>query len=219
MGDPVILLAMLGCFGNSEEDLTPQINGTITTAEASGDVAIYKAFGFHVDNKALFYMTSTPDADCPSVAEYLTEKQVDPAGIWEGGTCNISAVVWEYDADGATFTMEGGEANFDITWSVKCALGEGSFEWTKRDEDSEDTDYFWVGDDAYEWLGSGDEFEATFSGAGTADDPYVIDITDMTAFDGNYPTIIEGIPADGTVSGSIEAQTCSQLLGAGIFPS
>ena len=68
MGDPVILLTLLACFGNSEDELTPQINGTITTAEASGEVAVYKAFAFHVDDNAVFYLTRVVET---SAAPYV----------------------------------------------------------------------------------------------------------------------------------------------------
>lgn len=214
----LFLIGLVACDKDGEVAEEPQINGTVETADGAADVAIYRAFGFHTDDGAMFYLTSTPDSDCPTVAEYLSSKQVDPAGIWEGGTCNLSAVLPDYDPSGMTISRTADQPTTEVTWSVKCALGEGAFEWGKRDEQSEDEDFFWTGDDAYEWIGNGKEFTTTFSGAGTQDDPYVIDISEMTDFTGNYPTILDTILADGSLSGSIEAQTCNDLYGAYIFP-
>lgn len=212
------LVTLLACDKDGEAIDEPQINGTVTTPDGAADVAIYRAFGFHTNDGAMFYFTSTPDADCPSVAEYLSSKQVDPTGIWEGGTCNLSAVLPDYDPAGMTVSRTADEPTTEVTWSVKCALGQGAFEWGTRDEDSPDEDFFWAGDEAYEWIGNGREFTVNFSGEGTQEDPYIIDIEEMTDFTGNYPTVLQTIPADGTLSGSIEAQSCNDLYGSYIFP-
>ncbi|MFT5584841.1 MAG: hypothetical protein ACI9VR_002428 [Cognaticolwellia sp.] len=212
------LVTLLACDKEGEIADEPQINGTVSTVDGEAQVAIYRAFGFHTDDGAVFYFTSTPDSDCPMVAEYLSSKQVDPQDIWAPGTCNLSAVLPNYDPAGTTVSRTPDEPTFDVTWNVRCALGEGAFEWGKRDEGSDDEDYFWAGPDAVEWWGSGLEFTATFSGEGTQDDPYIVDIPEMTQFSGNYPAIFgDIIPADGVVSGSIEAQTCDDLYGTYIF--
>lgn len=212
------LVTLLACDKDGEIVDEPQINGSVTTADGDAEVAIYRAFGFHTNDGAMFYMTSTPDSDCPSVAKYLSSKQVDPEGIWAPGTCNLSAVLPDYDPAGMTVSRTADAPTTEVTWSVKCALGEGAFEWGTRDEQSEDEDYFWAGDAAYEWIGNGKEFTVDFSGDGSPEDPYIVDIVEMTDFTGNYPTVLDTILADGSLSGSIEAQACNDLYAAYIFP-
>jgi hypothetical protein len=212
------LVILLACEKDVETDEVPQITGTVSTADGAAEVAIYRAFGFHTDDGAMFYLTSTPDSDCPKVAEYLSSKQIDPQDIWAPGTCNLSAVLPDYDPAGMTVSRTADAPTTEVTWSVKCALGDGAFEWSTRDEQSDDEDFFWTGDDAYEWIGNGQEFTVNFSGDGTQVDPYIVDIEEMTDLTGNYPTVLDTILADGTLSGSIEAQTCNDLYAAYIFP-
>lgn len=211
------MFLLLACAGNGDgTDLEPQIIGTVTTEDsqsASADVEVYKAFGMDVDGKGLWYFASDPDATCDSVAEYLTDDQVDPAGIWGPGTCNLTMVVSDGSyAPGASWSMDTDDAWLVGHISVRCAMGDGAFEWGKRDAGSEDEDYFWTG---VEWTGAPTDFQVTIEGAGEPDG-YTITL-DMDGYDGNYPTVIDSVAASGGVTGTIDAEWCN-LYQAGVFP-
>lgn len=206
----MLLLIALGCIsGGDSSDSDPTILGTVSTNEGSAEVEIYKAFGFNFEDAGLVYFSSSPTATCESVAEYLTEDKVDPTGIWPGGTCNLIVVAnpWAGDMD---VEVASGESNIELTWNLRCALGEGEFEWGTRGDQGNDTDYYWTG---YDWTGSPGTYSLSLSGDG----PYTADVT-MGEFTGNYPDIIDSIPADGTVSGSVQASVCQDLYNAPVFP-
>ena len=211
----MLILTLFACAGGGGpgQDLEPQITGTISTADAAADVEIYKAFGWAVDGKGLWYMASSPDATCDSVEEYLRQQQVDPNGIWAGNDCNITLVVSDGSYEAAGMTMSTSDNWLVGHWELSCALGEGAFEWGKRDDGAgaEDEDYFWTG---VEWNGYPEDFSVDI--AGDNDSEFTLDV-DMSTFSGNYPTVIEDIPANGSISGSITAEACN-LYQAQVFP-
>ena len=214
-----MLALLLACTGEGPDgDATPQLTGSMSTDDASAEVTVYKAFGRDYDGDGLWFLVSSPDASCDSVSDYLAEGADvhDPAGIWEGGDCILTLVV--NPQDGTSAYTPGTDFTFsDLLmghWSVRCAMGEGAFEWGTRDEDSPYEDWFWTG---VEYTASPDSWETTLSGEGE-DGGYTIEVDMGSSFDGNYPTVIDSIPGTGDISGTVEAEYCADLLNAGVFP-
>jgi hypothetical protein len=214
----MLILTLIACAGDGPGDADePQITGTLTTDGNSAEVAIYKAFGWDVDGKGMWYLSSSPNASCDAVVDYLTLGQVDPTDIWEPGTCNITLIVNPTGPDAQDYEGElsfTDETEFQSSWNVRCAMGEGAFEWGKRDEgaSAEDEDYFWTG---FEWTGAPEVFSANISG--DKDSSYELTM-ELDVFDGSNPVILgTKFPADGQVTGSIEAEACN-LYNTQVFP-
>lgn len=182
-----------------------------TGEEESGEVEVVNAFGFELDGRMLAYLSSNPASTCDNVAEYLSQKSsdspYDPIEILSPGKCNMTVPVDNWD-DGLSTS----EQDENYQWSsagtvINCAMGEGDFNLETRDED--DTDYYWTG---RWWQGSPTVYEWSFSG-GDGDD-LVLDIV-MSSYDGDF--IYEGLdesPAEGEVSGTVNAQWCPGLVQA-----
>ena len=214
------LLVLLACNDGSGEGVDyGNVSGEVQTDRASGSVDINKGFAFHVDDKALFYFPSDEAATCATVSEYLRETQVDPAGIWAGGECNLTVVVGNgmspYDASGTTWDNADGDALLHGVVDLSCALGDGAFEWGTRDSGSSDKDYFWTGT---EWGGGPQTLDITLSGDGESED-YTM-VLDMSDLSGSYPGEQTGqqVPLSGTVGGEIRAIRCSDLTQAMVWP-
>ena len=209
------MFLLLACAGTgSGDDPVAHITGTVTTEDsnaASADVATYKAFGMDVDGKGLWYLSSSPDATCELVQDYLEGDEMDPSPIWPGGTCNLTIVygAGDYTADGVSLDTADGGLSGHV--AIRCAMGDGAFEWGTRDDGSTDEDYFWTGT---EWWGAPLDYQIDISG-GEADG-FTVSV-DMDGFDGNYPTVIDETLASGVVTGTIDAEWCN-LYQAGVFP-
>ncbi len=215
-----LLLACKGVPGDSATE-DPQVTGSLSTDDASAEVNIYKAFGRDYDGDALWFFASSPDATCDSVSTYLAASadEHDPAGIWEGGDCVLTLVINPQDSSidyvpGETFGFTDADGVLLGFWSVRCAMGEGAFEWGTRDEGSPYYDYFWTG---VEYLSSPAAWDTTISGDGE-DGGYTIEVSMGSQFAGSYPTVVEPIQGSGEISGTIDAEYCADLLNAGAFP-
>lgn len=217
-----MLALFIACAGGPDDTSStdPSITGSVETADGAAEVNIYKAFGRDYDGDGLWFLSSSPEATCESVSDYLRDgaDSHDPTGIWAGGDCILTMVVNPQDGTttytpGSDFSMTEADEFLIGFWSVRCALGDGAFEWGTRDDGSTDEDYFWTG---VEYTAAPNAFESTISGDGE-DGGYTIDVS-MSAYEGSYPAVIDTIPAEGTISGSIDAEWCGDLLHAGAFP-
>lgn len=195
----------------------PLVTGTITAGgEASAQVAFYKAFGFDQGGRALFYLSSSPFASCDSVTKYLQvdSDPYDPAEMFQGGHCNMFIRLdSDYDGDFEyTRAVGSDEANLvGAGTSLECAMGQGDFELTRLTEDDRD-DYYWTG---RWWQGRPSAYTYDFDGTGEGG--YTLTFN-MTAYDGGFiHEELDDTPADGAVTGTIEAEYCASLGSTGLF--
>ncbi len=237
---PTSMLALaalvVGCSGKSEDDSgagaggapDPLIVGTVTpeTGGVTGEFRIYKAFGFDQGGSLIMYLSSTPEASCDTVTEYLNVGRgnpVDPVNVFTGGTCNMlievpaESVGYEGSLSWTRGADEGGIDEISAASVIECAMGEGAFEVTTLSA-GDDPDYYWTGPNSHWWQGTQVAYSLSITGgSGSA---YAVDI-DITALRGGFPR--EGFsgndPATGDISGSIEAEWCTALGSTGLFGS
>ncbi len=196
----VLPLVLVSC----EKDDTGQdydiLEGQLTfddTAVAS--VAGHKAFGYDRNGQALLYFASSQDATCAGVAEYLDwGDPTDPSAIFSAGHCNIYAMINDYTGSEVTISSD----RTRVTWALNCTIGEGSWDWENRGQDS---GYYWSG--SY-WQGDPETWTITLSGGGG--DDFVADIQ-MNDYDGDYIYEFINATATGLVSGTTLVEWCDDL--------
>ena len=221
---PLLVLSLTtACSGKDDsgdetvDSLEPKITGTVTAeGEASAQVAFYKAFAFDQGGKLLAYLSSSPNATCENVADYLrvSEGPYDPKDMFEGGHCNMFIII-DGDFDGSfshTRPADSTEPNLVAAGtSMECAMGEGQFELTRLTESDRD-DYYWSG---RWWQGRPNAYTYDFSGG--AGSSYQLTL-EMSAYDGGFiHEELDDTPAVGAVSGTIEAEWCDALGSTGLF--
>lgn len=217
-----MLIVLMACTGDGPQDSSdPQLTGSMSTEDASADVTIYKGFGRDYDGDGMWVFASSPEATCDRMSDYLADgaDEHDPTDIWEGGDCMLTLIVNPQDSTtaytaGEDFSFSDADGLLVGFWSVRCAMGDGAFEWGTRDEGSTDEDYFWTG---VEYTASPKAWDTTISGSGE-DGGYTVDVDMGPAFDGSYPTVLDNIDGEGDISGRIEVEYCADLLHAGAFP-
>lgn len=211
-----ILGLCIGCTGDKEEEeLVSYINGTISpdhpTVDISGEISIYKAFAFDDNGTFFAYLSSNPEAHCGDITQYLTVggDRYDPVEVLSPGKCNISIKLTEWE--GSFSAMD--DAIKAAATSIECAMGDGSFEYTTLQSD--DTDYFWVGEDAKWWQGAPQGYIWDFSGV--RGEGYTLDINMYEYSGGFIHEEFDKYDAFGNVEGVIEAYTCEGLASTGLF--
>jgi hypothetical protein len=224
---------LAGCSGKSEDDSgagadagpEPQIVGTVTpeTGGVTADFAIYKAFGFDQGGSLIMYLSSTPEASCETVTQYLNVGRgdpYDPVSVMSGGTCNMllevpATVGYEGELTWTRSEGDGGIDEISATSAIECAMGTGAFEVTTLSE-NDDPDYYWTGDNAHWWQGTVVGYSLELSGGGG--EPYEVSL-DISTLKGGF--VREGFagndPASGNVSGTIQAEWCTSLGSTGLF--
>jgi len=207
----------VGCTGKTdidsggEDEVNPFITGTVTASgEASADIAFYKAFAFDQGGKMVAYFSSNRFATCSNVAEYLrdTDDPYNPSEMFTGGHCNMSIVI-DGDYNGSfEHTRPAGTDEPNLVaagTSMECAMGTGEFELTRLTEDDRDH-YYWSG---RWWQGRPNAFVWSFEGG--EETGYTMTM-EMTTYDGGFiHEELDDTPAEGRVSGTIEAEWCTAL--------
>ncbi len=207
----IFALSLLAC--DSEEDTVSLIEGTVETADYSATISSTTGFGFHIDGVGFFYFPSNPDATCDDVVAYLNHSQssepYDPTQVWLEGTCVLSLKLTSYDGGDYTFTDE--QNWIDGFWNMNCAMGEGEFVY--EESDAGYWDYYWSN---HVWSGGAGIHTTTISEVEEVSYPVTVEIS---AWEGNYSDVVTGdqVPMDGTVSGAVEVEWCSDLYQTGLL--
>lgn len=203
----LLLSTFLACGG---ADAGSQLDGTLTTADYSVTVANSAAFGFHIDDQAYLYVASNPDATCADVVDYLTHSSsseaYDPTAVWLGGTCNLLLSLSGYD--GSDFSFGGDDNYLKGFWNLNCAMGEGEFVYETRNNY---TDYYWS---EQVWIGGAEGHDTTVTHE--TDASYTITTT-LTSWRGNYNDQLGDVPMEGSVTGTVQAEWCSDLYQSGLW--
>lgn len=207
-----ILPLLFACKGGGPDSEAPaDIVGDVLTPDDEATVAGRAAFGFHLDGKGLWYVTSVVDATCADVIAFMehaeSDDPLDPTGVLSGGVCNLTLIA-DYEGADTTYTEADGTAV--ALWSLYCPMGEGEFELISR---RGHTDYFWSGN---LWTGSPVAHSTTISGDGETSG-YTLDLS-MTDYSGSYSDVIATIAATGLTSGAIDAHFCPDLYQTTAFP-
>lgn len=207
------LTTLVACKGGSVgEDEPADVVGDVLTPDDEAEVAGRTAYGFHIDGRGLWYISTVSDASCDEVVALLdhsgVDEPLDPQGVLSGGFCNLTLVA-DYEGVQASTTEADGTAA--TLWSLYCPMGEGSFSVENRHGH---TDYYWSGN---LWTGSPVGFSTTISGDGETEG-YTLDLS-LTDFSGSYSDVIATVAATGTVSGSIHAVWCPDLYQTTAFPN
>jgi hypothetical protein len=204
-----IFLTLLGCGGSES---TPMLEGSVSTADLTATIANSAAFGFHIDGVAYIYFASNPDTTCDEVVDYINHSQsseaFDPTTVWLGGTCNLLLQLAGYEGDEHTFT--GDENWIKGFWQMNCAMGDGEFVYETQNGY---TDYYWS---ESVWTGISDVHDTTTTHVENTS--YEI-TTEISGWSGNYTDQLGNVPLEGTVSGVVEAQWCSDLYQTGLWGS
>lgn len=200
----------LGCAGDDPVD-DAMVTGDLATSDASAKVAGRTAYGFHLDGRGMWYVSTGADLSCDQVLEFLnhagSDSAYDPQDVLYGGYCNLT-LVSDYEGEETVLENDDGLVAF---WSLYCPMGEGEFVLETRHGHR---DYYWSNS---VWNGGPEQWTTTISGAGEGEG-YTIDV-DMTDFSGNYNDVIGEEPATGSISGTIDAVWCPELYQAAAFPS
>lgn len=214
------LLIAVGCkdkAADTGDDLEPQLVGTIEPDGAGevGNVRFYKAFAFDQGGSLLAYLTSSPDADCASVGQYLRVggDPYDPVKVFQPETCNMFIKIAEDYDGGIDYTRSEGDAGLDLVGTgtaIECALGAGAFELTTLLTDDED--YYYSG---RWWVGNPLSYRYTFEGSGEGG--YTLGL-ELSQLDGGFVhESLEEVRATASVSGSVKAEYCTDLASTGLF--
>jgi hypothetical protein len=219
-----LLLAGLGACKpedpkDSGTDLEPSIVGSIfpERSDVPANVAIYKAFGFDQNQRMLSYFSSSPNATCENVADYLRvgAEPYDPEEMFAPDSCNFFIRVDQDYAGGINYTRSADDTSIDLIGtgtSIECALGEGSFELGVLREGDPDEDYYYSG---RWWVGHPLTYTYNFSGG--SEEPYTFEIS-YTALDGGYTQeSLDGAAATAEVTGTIQGEWCPELASTGLF--
>jgi hypothetical protein len=206
------LLGLLACADKADDSAVPDplVSGTVQPegASESGEVAFHRGFAFDQGGRVIAYISSNPAASCDRVVEYLRphEEPYDPSGLLTGGTCDLYFAMDGYSGD-----LSADDDPMAVAgWALNCAMGEGSFVLETRD--SGDRDYYWSG---RWWQGRPTSYSYTLTGGAGAD--FTFDLQ-MSAYDGGFIyESMEGVPATGEVSGSIDLEWCPSLATTGLF--
>lgn len=227
MGRPLGLLALgvmlVACSSKGEtgsvdeSELVPLVTGTVSVdGQASAEVAFYKAFAYDQGGTMLAYLSSSPTATCTNVTDYLRVNQdpYDPVDMFEPSTCNLLLKIEDEYLGGFAHNQpaDATQPNFATLGSaINCAMGEGAFEYVALSE-TDDPDYNWSG---RWWEGGPSAYNYNLSGGDGED--YVFDI-EMSAYDGSFVhESLNDSPANGAVSGTIEAEWCELMGSTGLF--
>jgi hypothetical protein len=208
-----VALLVVGCTGEGTPDDAPVfVEGTISVEGqgASGDVAGRKAFAYAVAGRGVVYIASNGLATCEDTVEYLSARGAfDPsATLMLPGHCNIS-FAFNYDAEagfeGAAYDYS---SRLDGLTNLGCAMGEGVWVYESRQEES---DYYYNG---RWWQGSPTDYDVVVHGEGTS---LSLEL-DLRTYSGGF--IYEGLEnfvANGSVTGTIDAEWCENLRNTPIF--
>ena len=198
---------LMACSGSGDtgDELSPQITGTIAAEDGKGEgiVEIYHGFGFDQGGVFISYFSSNPETDCDTITSHLQSHSApyDPSEVLVGGTCDIYYKVSSgYEGELAASDDPMAAAGM----AINCYMGEGG--WLLETRDSDDTDYYWQGD---HWQGHPTVYDLSFSGGSGSSYSYSIEMSD---YNGNF--IYEDFdndPAGGSVGGSIEIEWCPGL--------
>lgn len=208
-----LLPFLVACKGGGGDDsqAPADIEGEVLTPDDEASVAGRVAYGFHIDGKGLWYISSVADASCDEVIAFMehsdADEALDPQGVLQGGVCNLTLIA-DYEGTDAAYTEADGTTV--ALWSLYCPMGEGSFELESR---RGHTDYFWSGN---LWTGSPVTHSTTISGDGETNG-YTLDLS-LTDYSGSYSDVIATIAATGAVAGSIPARFCPELYQTTAFP-
>ncbi|MCB9759365.1 MAG: hypothetical protein H6739_05955 [Alphaproteobacteria bacterium] len=206
-----LLLAGLAACTGKVEDTEALITGSLETMDSNAEIAGRTAYGFHLDGKGLWYVSTVADASCDDVIDYFehtdSSDRFEPERVIYGGYCNLTLVS---DYDGAEFTLTEADPVTTGYWSLYCPMGTG--EWTWEDRHGHQ-DYYWSGP---VWTGQPTGHTTTISGPGEGGG-YTIEV-DMVDFEGEYGDVIDTIPATGGVTGSIDVVYCPDLYHTEVFP-
>ncbi|MCB9794151.1 MAG: hypothetical protein H6741_15660 [Alphaproteobacteria bacterium] len=203
-----LLLACQGKDGTTED--TAFIVGDVVTTDETASVALRTAYGFHIDGKGLWYMSTVAGVSCDEVLTYLNHagSDVHPEGVLYGGYCNLTLVS---DYEGEDFSFTEADGTFVGYWSLYCPMGEGEWVWENRDGHE---DYYWSN---RLWTGDPEVHSTTITGDGETEG-YTITV-DMSDYSGTYAGVLETIPATGSVAGTIDAVFCPELYQADAWPT
>lgn len=208
----LLLITLLACKGGGDSEGPAFVTGELKTDDSEAEVSGRTAYGFHLDGKGLWYISTAADVSCDTVLTFLNHAEgndpFDPQDVLYGGYCNISLVLNSYDGSEVQLTEADGV--LAAVWSFYCPMGTGEFVLEDRHGHE---DYYWTGP---LWTGSPTTWSATVSGDGSSG-PYTLDLS-MDGFDGTYSDVIASIPATGQVSGTIDAVVCPDLYQATVFP-
>ena len=86
---------LMACSGSGDtgDELSPQITGTIVAEDGKGEgiVEIYHGFGFDQGGVFISYFSSNPETDCDTITSHLQSHSApyDPSEVLVGGTCDI----------------------------------------------------------------------------------------------------------------------------------
>jgi hypothetical protein len=203
------LVTVLGGCSSDEEDtstesMAPSITGTITleSIDTSGEVQLYKAFGFDQGGKLISYLSNNPNATCASTVDYLQDHNspYDPSDFLVGGTCDIY-----FSHSDWTGSVQATDDPFAVAgMTVNCAFGDGEFVLETRDVG--DRDYYWSG---RWWQGHPTVYTMDMSGTGESGYEFSLSLTE---YDGNliYEEM-DAYPATGEVSGTMSVEWCPEL--------
>lgn len=208
---PTLLVALAACKGGGGEE-PAFITGAVATEDAEAELAGRTAYGFHLDGKGLWYISTAADVGCDEVIRFLNHSDAsepyDPQEVLYGGYCNVSVIVQDYD--GAAVSLSEADGVLGAVWSLYCPMGSGEFVLEDRHGHE---DYYWSGP---LWTGSPTTWALDLEGGVDGGD-YTLDLS-MDGFSGTYSDVIETIPATGVVSGQITAQSCPDLYQTTVFP-
>lgn len=209
----LFVLVIAGC-GGSNSDTTPDYSepsllGDLTADEGSeADVQIYHLYSFASGGTGILYGSSSPDATCETVADYIdfATNEYDPTALFPAGTCNMFLLFY-YDP-GVGYDGDVVEADdwMGGQWSISCTMNSGEWVYETRNGF---TDYFYSGKF---WQGAPLSGTTTYTGS---DGDLTVEVA-LNGFEGNFIyEHMSSVPANGSIDGQIKTEWCTSLATTG----
>ena len=201
------MISMLFLVACGPAEIVPMLSGSISPEghDLSAEMHGYRAFGFDNAGTLVVYIASHKEATCEGVSAYIKGAEpFDPSTLFEPQSCNLFIKASDYE--GSWEAKD--DRMLSASSAVNCTMGEGIFEY----ENGQDSGYYWSGrwwagfPTAYSWSITGDR-----------DSSYTLEI-DMQTYEGSFPLEeFDRYEASGKVSGTVEAEVCSELGSTGQF--
>jgi len=208
---PIILL---GCAKEEVDEAAIEGRISISQDELDESAAVAWNQGFYAvsEGSLIVFLTGVSGANCTDISEFLASSggASEKAGIYDGGGCVMTVKVPSWTGSYET-QWPGADSNWNpaVDSSIRCEFGSG--DWVLEANSTGREDYYWTGTT---WAGWPDVFDWAFEEAG---DDLEISMN-MSSYEGSLLYESTGnVVASGSVSGTIRAQSCSGLQGAGIL--
>ncbi len=215
-----LALLVSGCDTETDTEETENPEDFLAYGDLLADdgleaqVRTRKAFGMATNGQGAVYLATNDQGTCKQLADYLDPDRnspFDPSPFFTGSDCNIS-FTFDYPEDEGWDGQQFSEADaLNGIWSLKCAMGEGTFNLETRRGFK---DYYWSGP---WWGGHPTAYTATVHG--NQDDTALGIDFEMEEYEGNYDDMMSKTYAQGEVHTmqTIETIWCPDLVHTSLF--